>query len=151
MIKFVNYDIVFREIPNLVSLALNISNCQNNCKGCHSKYLQQDIGTILTEEIIDELLEINKGINCIIFMGEGNDREELLKIANYIKNKNIYVAIYSGSNKVPLSYFKIFDYIKIGPYIKEKGPLDNINTNQKLYKIENRKVLDITYMFHKKI
>lgn len=151
MIKFVNYDIVFREIPNLVSLALNISNCQNNCKGCHSKYLQQDIGTILTEKIIDELLEINKGINCIIFMGEGNDREELLKIANYIKNKNIYVAIYSGSNKVPLSYFKIFDYIKIGPYIKEKGPLDNINTNQKLYKIENRKVLDITYMFHKKI
>lgn len=151
MIKFVNYDIVFREIPNLVSLALNISNCQNTCKGCHSKYLQQDIGTILTEKIIDELLEINKGINCIIFMGEGNDREELLKIANYIKNKNIYVAIYSGSNKVPLSYFKIFDYIKIGPYIKEKGPLDNINTNQKLYKIENRKVLDITYMFHKKI
>lgn len=151
MIKFVNYDIVFREIPNLVSLALNISNCQNNCKGCHSKYLQQDIGTILTEEIIDELIDTNKGINCIIFMGEGNDREELLKIANYIKNKNIYVAIYSGSNKVPLSYFKIFDYIKIGPYIKEKGPLDNINTNQKLYKIENRKVLDITYMFHKKI
>ena len=151
MITFVNDDIVFIEIPKLVSLALNISNCQNNCKGWHSKYLQQDIGTILTEEIIDELIDTNKGINCIIFMGEGNDREELLKIANYIKNKNIYVAIYSGSNKVPLSYFKIFDYIKIGPYIKEKGPLDNINTNQKLYKIENRKVLDITYMFHKKI
>ena len=28
-----------------------------------------------------------------------------------------------------------FDYIKVGPYKKECGPLDNPNTNQRLYKI----------------
>ena len=40
------------------------------------------------------------------------------------------------------------DYLKLGPYIEERGPLNNPNTNQHLYKICKGKIVDdITYKF----
>ena len=48
---------------------------------------------------------------------------------------------------------KNFDYIKIGPYLKDKGPLSDKNTNQKMYKIIHftgmNSLKDITYKFWK--
>ena len=51
-----------------------------------------------------------------------------------------------------------FDYIKLGPYIEEKGPLDNPNTNQIMYevnrvsKLQDKWILtDITHKFWKKM
>ena len=48
MIKYTDTQIVFSEIPDEITLAINISNCQNNCPGCHSPYLKQNIGKELT-------------------------------------------------------------------------------------------------------
>ena len=44
-----------------------------------------------------------------------------------------------------------FDYVKIGPYMEEFGPLNKETTNQRLYKITkpDNKIDDITYMFWK--
>ena len=36
------------------------------------------------------------------------------------------------------------------PYIKEKGPLDNPNTNQRFYKVVNEELIDITHKFWKR-
>ena len=36
------------------------------------------------------------------------------------------------SDKIDLQYF---NYVKVGPYIKDKGPLTDRNTNQKMYKV----------------
>jgi anaerobic ribonucleoside-triphosphate reductase activating protein len=69
MLKYVNYDIVFQEIPNETTLAINISNCPCHCKGCHSSYLAEDIGEPLTERVLEKLIRENKGITCISFMG----------------------------------------------------------------------------------
>lgn len=44
MTKYVDYDIVFQEVPGEVSLALNISNCPFKCEGCHSPHLRENIG-----------------------------------------------------------------------------------------------------------
>ena len=44
MLKYVNTGIVFQEIPDEVTLAINISNCPCHCPGCHSHYLWEDIG-----------------------------------------------------------------------------------------------------------
>ena len=62
------------------------------------------------------------------------------------------VAIYSGRDEVEPEMWDMFDYIKLGPYIEEKGPLENPNTNQKLYKIDrkNNQKIDITNMFWRK-
>ena len=52
MLKYVNTDIVFQEIPDEVTLAINISNCPCHCPGCHSHYLWEDIGLPLDTDLI---------------------------------------------------------------------------------------------------
>ena len=150
MIKFKDSYIVFEEIPDRVSLAVNITNCQNNCIGCHSPGLRLNNGEELTEGTIDKLIKENYGIDCFIFMGEGKDRGRLLELAKYIKhNYNLKVAIYSGRNNVESDFYEVFDYIKIGEYKEEFGPLNKETTNQRLYEIGADGIKDITYKFWK--
>lgn len=138
MIKYVPEDtqVVFREIPDEITLAINVSNCQHHCEGCHSPYLREDIGEELTVEVLDKLLEKNDGVSCVCFMGEGNDPEALHKLILHLKekDKSLAVALYSGADDVTDEfYWENLDYIKIGHYNSECGPLDNENTNQRLY------------------
>lgn len=149
MIKYIPEDllVVFEEIPDEITLALNISNCQNCCIGCHTPYLRQNIGDELDEEKIKELIEQNSGISCVCFMGEGNDREALLNIAQYIRREfpDLKTALYSGRVAVEDEIYDYFDYVKVGPYIESLGPLNSKTTNQRLYKNKE----DITYKFWK--
>ena len=150
MIKFKDSYIVFEEIPDRISLAVNITNCQNNCVGCHSPELRLNNGEELTEEIIDKLINENYGIDCFLFMGEGKDRGRLLELAKYIKrNYDLKVAIYSGRNDVELDFYEVFDYIKVGEYKEEFGPLNRDTTNQRLYEITSNNIIDITSKFWK--
>lgn len=150
MIKYKDYFVVFEEIPNRISLALNITNCQNMCVGCHSPELRLDGGVELTNGEMDNLIEKNYGVNCVLFMGEGKDMERLLEIAQYVKNKyDIAVAVYSGRNNVEEEYYEIFDYVKVGEYKKEFGPLNSPTTNQRLYRMTEDGKEDITYLFWK--
>ena len=57
MLKYVNTGIVFQEIPDEVTLAINISNCPCHCPGCHSHYLWDDIGLPLDTDAIDAFIE----------------------------------------------------------------------------------------------
>lgn len=151
MIKFKDSYIVFEEIPDMVSLAINLTNCQNNCVGCHSPELRRNIGEELTENAIDKLISENFGINCVLFMGEGNDKDSLLSIAKYIKEKySLKTAIYSGRKNVEEDFYRIFDFIKIGPYIEKFGPLNAETTNQRLFLVEENGINDITYKFWRK-
>ena len=65
MIKFVDTKIVFQEVPDEVSLAINLSNCPCHCKGCHSPYLAEDIGEDLTIERLTQLATEAEGITCV--------------------------------------------------------------------------------------
>lgn len=137
MIKYVPEltDVVVEEIPDRVTLALEISNCPGNCKGCHSPFLQTDIGEELTTDIIDGLIADNFGVNCVLLLGEGKDPEALRTLARHVRSAhpNMEVALYSGRSVVEDDLFDIFDYVKTGPYIAECGPLNDRNTNQRLY------------------
>ena len=148
MIKYYNTEVVFEEIPDEVTLAVNITNCQFRCPGCHSSYLREDIGHELNFKAIDELIEKNDGITCFCFMGEGNDPKALMNDILYIKEKypHIKIGLYSGDN-IPthligdahtngnVDFMNSVTYYKIGPYIKEMGPLNKKTTNQKMFKI----------------
>ena len=150
MIKYKDSYIVFEEIPHCISLALNITNCQNMCIGCHSPELRLNSGTELTNEEIDRLINENYGINCVLFMGEGKDYNRIIELAKYIKNKtDLKVAIYSGRDSVEDEYFNVFDYVKVGAYKEEFGPLNVKTTNQKLYEISTDGIKDITSLFWK--
>lgn len=137
MTKYANYDIVFAEIPDEVTLAINISNCPCHCVGCHSSQLADDIGEELTGEVIRDLVKSNKGITCIGFMGGDANPVEISEFARLIReSSNIKTAWYSGRPALPTDpefNTKYFNYIKLGPYIKELGPLNNKMTNQRLY------------------
>ena len=87
MLKYVPEltDIVIEEIPDRVTLAVEISNCRGNCPGCHSPFLKKDIGEELTPQIIDSLIADNFGVTCFLFLGEGKDTDALMRIARYIK------------------------------------------------------------------
>lgn len=138
MIKYIPQDtqVVFEEIPDEITLAVNISNCQNNCPGCHSPYLKQNIGDELTEDAVDRLMKKNEGITCFCFMGEGNDAESLKKLISYINEKypTIKVGLYSGREEINDDFFwENLNYLKIGPYKSSCGPLNKETTNQRLY------------------
>ncbi len=137
MLKYVPEltDTVIEEIPDRVTLAVEISNCRGNCPGCHSPFLKQDIGEELTAARIDKLIADNFGINCFLFLGEGRDSEALLKLAAHIRKAHpgIELAVYSGREKVEDVFYDVFDFVKTGPYIESLGPLNSPTTNQRLY------------------
>lgn len=153
MLKYLNTAVVFEEIPDEVSLAINITNCQNRCIGCHSPELRGNIGAELTKEETDKLLKDNQGVTCVIFMGEGNDGDAFKEIAEYIKNiHGLKVAVYSGREEENIEpwIWGLFDYVKVGPYKKEFGPLNDRSTNQRLYYMDNGTPVDITSRFWRK-
>ena len=138
MIKFVPEDttVVFAEIPDEVCLALNLSQCPHHCPGCHSPYLQTDRGRILDDFTLDQLIDCNGGITCVLFMGGDGDKERLKELADRVFLKGLKTAWYSGEDNLDIyEYGWWFDYIKVGSYKEKLGPLNNPNTNQHLYKI----------------
>ena len=48
------------------------------------------------------------------------------------------------------SSYGLFDYVKVGGYKEEYGPLNKETTNQRLYEIGADGIKDITYRFWKK-
>ena len=138
MLKYVNTSVVFQEIPDEVTLAINISNCPCHCPGCHSKYLWENIGSPLTPMVIDMLLsQYGKDITCVAFMGGDAEPQYVNTLARHIhrEHKLTKVAWYSGRQRVPSNVRKSdFDYIKVGPYIAHLGCLKDRTTNQRLYK-----------------
>lgn len=152
MIKYVPSmtSVVIEEIPDKVTLAVEISNCKGNCIGCHSPFLKEDVGTELTEDVIDRLFDDNFGVDCFLFLGEGRDMPRIIVLAGYIKRtRGVSVALYSGRTEVEDEVFGAFDYVKVGPYIAEYGPLNSRTTNQRLYKVSHDPLVltDITYRF----
>ena len=127
-------DVVIEEIPDRVTLAVEITNCQGNCPGCHSPFLKSDIGEELTPGAIDAMIGQNFGINCFLFLGEGRDREALFALASHIRSAfpGIETALYTGRDNVTPEYSIYFDFIKTGPYIESLGPLNSPTTNQRL-------------------
>lgn len=155
MLKYVDTKVVFEEIPDEISLAISISNCPCNCNGCHSSYLAKDIGTILGSTELMYLINQNKGITCICFMGGDRSPITINELACLVKEvfPNIKVAWYSGRDTISEDInVRNFDYIKVGSYKESYGPLTSRSTNQRLYKVVHNnsiKLYNITYKFWK--
>ena len=69
MIKYVPEmtNVVLEEIPDRLTLAIDISNCTGLCEGCHSPFLRRDVGVELTPEAIDSLIAGNFEIQNMLF------------------------------------------------------------------------------------
>lgn len=153
MLKYLNTQVTFAEVPDEITLCINITGCKNGCKNCHSSYLAQDIGERLSFRSLHELItEKNKGISCVAFMGGDSDPSRINTLASFLRSHHypVKIAWYSGrqelSNSIDLSNF---DYIKLGPYKEEFGPLNSRTTNQRFYKVNGKELEDITSKFWK--
>lgn len=155
MLKYIPRDtqVTFSEIPDEITLCINLSGCPHHCPGCHSPYLRNDEGEELTEEVLKRLLTKNKGVTCVCFMGGDANKTELVELVSSVED--VKKAWYSGENELDIQkYGLVFDYIKVGPYVESLGPLNSPTTNQRLYKIDRTSnqliITDITYKFWKK-
>lgn len=158
MLKYVDTKVVFAEIPDEITLAIDISNCPCHCEGCHSAYLADDIGEPLDLQHLTDLIDSNRGISCVCIMGGDANPSEVDDIAQDIKEyyPELKIAWYSGRQELSKGInLENFDYVKLGPYRKDLGPLNSPTTNQRFYKIIHTSVpstllVDQTYLFWKK-
>lgn len=158
MLRYVDTKVVFRELPDEITLAINLSGCPCHCAGCHSPYLAEDIGEELTCEALYNLVKQNQGITAISLMGGDGCPADVNAFAEYLRYEfeDLKIGWYSGrdtlSEQIDLQYF---DYVKIGRYDARHGALDKSTTNQRLYKVRHDNVkntlVDITSKFWKRV
>ena len=151
MLKYIATDIVFQELPDEVTLAVNLSGCPCRCPGCHSKHLWGDGGQPLTEEAVECMIERQHGeVTCLSLMGGDAQPQEVNRIAAWLRSRypRLHIAWWSGRTLLsPQVSLRNFDYIKLGPYLSHLGPLKNQHTNQRLYRVVQGALHDITSVF----
>lgn len=155
MVKYYNFDIVFAEVPDEVTLAVNITGCPHRCAGCHSPHLREDCGERLDGEALAALLgRYGAGITCLCFMGGDGDPHAIAALAAEVRRlaPQLRVAWYSGCDALPEGVApETFDYIKLGPYVAARGPLSSPDTNQHFYRVGRDGAMeDITYRFRRR-
>lgn len=151
MVKYCSTAITFAEVPDEISLSIQITNCQNRCEGCHSPFLRNDFGLNLMEDLSDLIVKYKDQITCVCFMGEGKDKCALQSCLDIVKSYGLKTCVYSGGKNRGIPYRNL-DYFKVGPYEADKGGLNSKTTNQKMYKFINSphggiRIEDITYKF----
>ena len=118
MLKCCSYDVVCQEIPDEITLAVNISGCPNRCPGCHSPWLWEDEGEALTEELLSALMDrYASAVTCFCFMGGDADPAEVERLARRIKDAYplLKTAWYSGRESLPDGFdLKVLDFLKLG-------------------------------------
>ena len=151
MLKYVDTDIVFQELPDEVTLAVNLSGCPCRCPGCHSKHLWADGGEVLDGAAVDCLLARQRQeVTCLSLMGGDAQPQEVNRLACWLREHHpkLKIAWWSGRSLLsPLVQLANFDYIKLGPYLRHLGPLRSRTTNQRLYRVEGGALHDITSRF----
>ena len=130
-----------QEFPDEVTLAINLSCCPNGCTGCHSAYLRGDVGEELTLQRLEALIESYAGeITCVALMGGDNDPQTVASHLQYVRrhfDRRYKTGWYSGRTQLPESAVlqSAFNYVKLGPYRPQCGPLSSPDTNQLFYKV----------------
>lgn len=154
-LRYTGYAILLEEVPDEITLGINISGCIHRCKNCHSPFLWEDNGNLLSLDFTSIVENYRELISCICFLGGDHNISELLSLCHAAKEMHLKTCIYSGSDDIKLfqSFIAedVLDYLKIGPYLEQYGPLNSPITNQIFYQIQNHNLIDITYKFQRRL
>lgn len=144
MIRFIRSNIVMKEHPEHISLCFEITGCPHACEGCHSPELQIDHGITLSGPILDTIIRKYLGlIDCVIFMGGDHEVDELCKLLLLCKHHGLKTCLWTGSDYLDSRLQNWLDYVKLGRYIKNRGPLGSPNTNQKYLNLNTGEPIDV--------
>ena len=143
----------FLEIPIEISLIIPLAGCGKACPSCHSPHHRTATnGVIFTEKELVSAIEKRKDkISCVCFFNGEANPEELISFLTIVKGYKLKTAFYSGRNSIEeldTNILPFLDYIKLGEYREADGPIDNKETNQKLFRVKDGELQeDITNLF----
>lgn len=172
----VSYAVSMQEIPDHIAFVINIGNCTQCCRGCHSKdtmsyYWGESPKEVPLKKVLKKASKVHKlgATVCCIMGGTTNygvTRESLTTLINALAL--IFeegVGLYSGSdnaidqdiddadwypddNNYYYAHYTPLTYLKVGSYQKDLGGLDSPTTNQRYYvKEEDGEWHDRTSLF----
>lgn len=142
-LKYLGYSIALQEVPNEISLVINVSGCPHKCEGCHSQYLWEYEGNYIADDFNNILSFYNGMITCVCFMGGEQNVDELESYLKYVKEYGLKTCLYSGCDSIEeiAILLPYLDWVKIGRYIEALRTDNNIQygiklatSNQKIYK-----------------
>lgn len=151
MLKYIYCKEIFSEVPGEITLGISISGCQIHCQGCHSRELWEDKGTPLTIEELQSLLDKHQGITCLCLLGGEHNIDSLTELFMYA-HQRIKTAWYCGLDMIPkdkVGIIQYLDFLKVGRFDLDLGPINEKKTNQRFYKIKEGKMYDCTELFWK--
>ena len=137
--KYANYTILLKEIPGKISLCFAMTWCPIKCPWCHSYELWDKTYWIeITKDWILSILKKYEGLfDIVLFFWWEWNWIQFMDLLKYLKEQNYSLGLYTGSN-MRLPYIeKYLDYIKIWSFDINKGWLESITTNQRLYDLKN--------------
>ena len=152
MLKYLEFGLSHLEVPGERSISIYISGCDNHCPNCHYPELQSpDEGLPLKKHISDIIELYRSQASCVCFLGEGanteEDREELVNHAVAAGRAGLKTCLYSGRDTLIEPWMQVFDYIKLGSYKEQFGPLSSPKTNQRMFMKCESEYIDITHWF----
>lgn len=142
-LKYLGYAIALQEVPNEISLVINVSGCPHKCEGCHSQYLWEYKGNILIDDFVELLSKYDGMITCVCFMGGEQNIDELYGYLMFIKSIGLNTCLYSGCTSLNdvEELLPFLDWVKCGRYIESLTTDTNIQygiklatSNQHIYK-----------------
>lgn len=149
MLQFSNYNITYDlEVPGETCLNLHIAECQNRCCGCFSKELWESTNEPLFDCCIKLTIAYLKQISCVCFLGEGKNEDEehseFHHLCNILHRLHLKTCLYSGRDCTIEGWMDCFDYIKVGSYNPDRGPISCSSTNQRIFRKTDNGYQDIT-------
>ena len=144
--KYLSTAVDFIDIPGEVCLAFNLTHCSNSCVNCHFPEMRKDIGIEVTAVEIRRLIGLFPKCTCILFLGGDRNHGEILSFCEVIRKEfpSLKLAVFSRLREIDISLLPFLNYYKIGYCENELGPTKKDERNQRLFKIENGWLFDIT-------
>ena len=113
------------------------------------------MGRVLDEaELCGILARYGRSVTCVCFMGGDAAPHEIAALADVVRRKfpMLHTGWYSGRARLPEGLRpQSIDYIKLGGWVEELGPLTSPTTNQRLYRVgADGAMQDITELFRRR-
>lgn len=155
-----NISVSLNEIPDKIAVAVELGNCKQHCKGCHSPWLSIQIHHDCWMDLEMLMYNINKkikqGADAIVLMGgtangiKPDDLVETINILSHYAPVGLYSGLpYAANIHEYLRKHAKLTWLKTGEFIEEKGGMNEETTNQKFFVKEKDKWVEVTHLLRK--
>jgi anaerobic ribonucleoside-triphosphate reductase activating protein len=142
--------VVFQECPNEIALCFSFYGCPLRCNGCHSEELwNASGGSPLSVERFEQYLNQYAGLmSAVVFFGGEWQPLELQALLRAAQAKHLKTCLYTGLNHISRHLKPHLNFAKVGPWESQLGGVNNLNSNQRFYQLENNELKhDLTHLF----